>query len=54
MSDKKENNLQNDKKYLFEMQKFINLTENIEDEKLRKRIVEQMLVCQQYLLDRFE
>ena len=31
--------------YLYELQKFLVLTDNIEDEKLRKQIVSQMLKC---------
>ena len=31
--------------YLYELQKFLDLTDNIEDEKLRKQIVSQMLKC---------
>lgn len=34
-----------DKTYLFELQKFLDLTENIEDEELKKEIVTQMLKC---------
>ena len=30
-------------KYLFELQKFLDLVDNIEDEKLRKRIINQMI-----------
>ena len=33
------------KQYLYELQKFLDLTDNIEDEKLRKQIVSQMLKC---------
>ncbi len=46
--------IRGDKKYLFEMQKFISLTENIQDETLRKNIIEQMLICQQHLIEKFE
>lgn len=31
--------------YLFELQKFLDLADNIEDEKLRKLIINQMLKC---------
>ena len=31
--------------YLYELRKFLDLTDNIEDEKLRKQIVSQMLKC---------
>ena len=31
--------------YLFELQKFLDLADNIEDEKLRKLIIGQMLKC---------
>ena len=34
-----------DEKYLFELQKFLDITENIEDEELRREIVAQMLKC---------
>ncbi len=34
-----------DEKYLFELQKFLDLTENIKNEELRKEIVAQMLKC---------
>lgn len=32
-------------KYLFEIQKFLDLADNIEDENLRKLIINQMLKC---------
>ena len=32
-------------KYLFELQKFLDLADNIEDENLRKLIISQMLKC---------
>ena len=31
--------------YLFELQKFLDLADNIQDEKLRKLIISQMLKC---------
>ena len=31
--------------YLYELQKFLDLTDNIENEELRKQIVAQMLKC---------
>lgn len=34
-----------DEKYLFELQKFLDITENITDEVLRKEIIAQMLKC---------
>ena len=34
-----------DEIYLFELQKFLDLTENIQDEELKKEIVAQMLKC---------
>ncbi len=34
-----------DQIYLFELQKFLDLTENIKDEELKKEIVIQMLKC---------
>lgn len=39
----------NDKKYLKELQKFFDLTDNIQDEKLRKSIVYQMLKLEKIL-----
>lgn len=33
------------KQYLFELQKFLDLADNIEDEELRKLIISQMLKC---------
>lgn len=32
-------------KYLFELQKFLDLADNIEDEKIKKLIINQMLKC---------
>ena len=34
-----------DKIYLFELQKFLDIVENVEDEELRKEIIAQMLKC---------
>lgn len=39
----------NNKQYLFELQKFFDLADNIKDEKLRKNIISQMLKCDKYL-----
>lgn len=39
----------NNKQYLFELQKFLDLADNIKDEKLRKNIILQMLKCDKYL-----
>ena len=39
----------NNKQYLFELQKFFDLADNIKDEKLRKNIISQMLKCEKYL-----
>ena len=39
----------NNKQYLFELQKFLYLADNIKDEKLRKNIISQMLKCDKYL-----
>lgn len=36
-------------KYLFELQKFLDLADNIEDENLRKLIISQMLKCDRCL-----
>lgn len=35
--------------YLFELQKFLDLADNIKDEKLRKAIISQMLKCDKCL-----
>ena len=40
----------NNKQYLFELQKFLDLADNIKDEKLRKNIISQMLKCDKYLI----
>lgn len=40
-----------DKKYLKELQMFLDVTDNIEDEKLKKNIVYQMLRCDQILTE---
>lgn len=34
-----------DEIYLFELQKFLDIVENVEDEELRKEIIAQMLKC---------
>ena len=39
----------NNKQYLFELQKFLDLADNIKEEKLRKNIISQMLKCDKYL-----
>lgn len=39
------------KKYLFELQKFLDLADNIEDEELRKIIISQMLKCDKCLTE---
>lgn len=36
-------------KYLFELQKFLDIVENVEDEELRKLIINQMLRCDKRL-----
>ena len=36
-------------KYLFELQKFLDLAENINDEKLRFSLISQMLKCDEVL-----
>ena len=44
--DLKENAWKNkNEQYLFEVQKFLDLADNIEDEKLKKLIIYQMLKC---------
>lgn len=47
MNVKKNNN--NDNKYLKELQKFLDLADNIKDEKLKKNIVYQMLKLEKLL-----
>lgn len=37
------------KKYLYELQKFLDLTDNMEDEELKKQIIGQMLKCDKCL-----
>ena len=36
-------------KYLFELQKFLDIAENIKDEKLRNSVIGQMLRCDEVL-----
>lgn len=38
-----------DEKYLFELQKFLDTAENIKDEEFKKRIISQMLKCDEAL-----
>lgn len=38
-----------DKQYLFELQKFLDLVDNIENENLRKMIINQMLKCDRHV-----
>jgi len=38
-------------KYLFELQKFLDIAENIEDEKLKINIIGQMLKCDNILTE---
>ena len=46
----KENKWKNsNKQYLFELQKFLDLADNVEDENLRKIIIDQMLRCDKCL-----
>lgn len=39
----------NNQQYLFELQKFLDLADNIEDENLKKSIIYQMLKCDKCL-----
>lgn len=39
-------------KYLLELQRFLDIVENVEDEKLRKEIVNQMIKCNQILIEK--
>lgn len=39
----------NNPKYLFELQKFLDVTENVEDEELQKIIINQMIRCDKRL-----
>ena len=45
---------QNSKTYLFEMQKFIDLVNNIEDEDLKNKIIFQMLKLEKEIILLFE
>ncbi len=40
---------QTDKAYLFELQKFFDIAENIKDEDLKQRVIFQMLKCDKVL-----
>ncbi len=44
-----EKNKWKNKQYLFELQKFLDLADNIENEELRKTIISQMLKCDKCL-----
>ena len=50
--EKKEKKLNAEKKqkYLFELQKFLDLTDNMEDNKLKNKIIYQMIECSKSLL----
>lgn len=44
--DMKDSNWKNkDEQYLFELQKFLDISENIQDEELKKEVIAQMLKC---------
>ena len=44
--DTKDSNWKNkDEQYLFELQKFLDISENIQDEELKKEVIAQMLKC---------
>ena len=38
-----------DKKYLFELQKFLDIVSNVKDDELKERIVNQMIKCNERL-----
>ena len=40
---------QTDKDYLFELQKFLDIADNIEDNDLKQRVIYQMLKCDKVL-----
>lgn len=42
------------KKYLFELQKFLDVSDNIEDKEIRKIVISQMLKCDKILTARAE
>ena len=44
-----EKNKWKNEQYLFELQKFLDLADNIKDEKLRKTIISQMIKCDKCL-----
>ena len=37
------------KRYLFEIQKFLDLVDNVENENLRKMLIDQMIRCDRYI-----
>lgn len=52
MSENKEGlelSKQTDKDYLFELQKFLDIVDNIKDEELKQRVIYQMLKCDKVL-----
>lgn len=42
------------KKYLFELQKFLDLSDNIQDKEIKKIVISQMLKCDKILTARAE
>lgn len=42
------------KKYLFELQKFLDVSDNIQDKEIRKIVISQMLKCDKILTARAE
>lgn len=43
-------NVEKKQKYLFELQKFLDLADNMEDDKLKNKIIYQMIECSKSLL----
>ena len=43
-------NVEKKQKYLFELQKFLDLADNMEDNKLKNKIIYQMIECSKSLL----
>ena len=43
--------IRENKKYEFEVQKFLDISSNIKDEELKTKVVAQMIKCQQRILE---
>lgn len=54
MKKEKNNNKNIKEKYLFELQKFLDIADNMEDKKLKKMLIYQMIECSKSLINLIE